>query len=90
VPASPSTSTAAVDPRTLTFADLKAKGNDKVKAVLKDGIKFIGQDANLSDAKVLIKNFPACNDVFITQTGSPDEPVLGWITDKTISQNSIV
>jgi len=90
VPASPPASAPAVDTLTLTFADLMAKGNDKVKAILKDGIKFIGQDANLSDAKVLIRNFPACNDVFITQTGSPNESVLGWITDKTISQNSIV
>jgi hypothetical protein len=74
----------------LTFADLKAKGNDRVQAILKDGVKFISQEANLSDAKVLIRNFPACNDVFITKTGSPDEPVIGWITDKTISENSIV
>jgi hypothetical protein len=56
--------------KALTFADLKAKGNDNVQAILKDGIKFIKEEANLSDAKVLIKNYVACNDVFITKNGS--------------------
>ncbi|GAA4736548.1 hypothetical protein [Flavisolibacter ginsenosidimutans] len=77
-------------PRTLTFADLKAKGNETVQAILKDGVKFIKEDANLSDAKVLIKNYAACNDVFITKNGSAADPVLGWITDKTIAESSIV
>ncbi|MEP6465235.1 MAG: hypothetical protein ABJB05_02970 [Parafilimonas sp.] len=74
----------------LTFADLKTSGNASIKAIITDGVKFIKEDANLSDAKVLMKNFTACNDVFITKTGSPNEPVLGWITDKTIAENSIV
>lgn len=74
----------------LTFADLKAKGNASIQAILKDGVKFIKEDANLSDAKVLMRNFPSCNDVFITKSGAASEPVLGWITNKTIAENSIV
>jgi hypothetical protein len=77
-------------PQTLTFTDFKTKGDANVQAVLKDGVKFIKEDANLSDAKVLIKNYTPCNDVFITKSGLANEPVLGWITDKTISENSIV
>lgn len=83
-------STSAKAPRTLTFADMKLKGNENVQAILKDGVKFIKEDANLSDAKILIKNYSACNDVFITKNGTADEPVLGWITDKTIAEKSIV
>ncbi|WP_295795048.1 hypothetical protein [Mucilaginibacter sp.] len=74
----------------LTFADLKAKGNANVQDILKDGIKFVKEDANLSDAKTLISNYKVCNDVFITKSGLATEPVLGWITDKTITENSIV
>jgi phosphate/sulfate permease len=81
---------AGEEAKALTFADLKAKGDEKVQAILKDGVKFIKEDANLSDAKVLIKNYTACNDVFITKNGLANEPVLGWITNVTISENSIV
>jgi hypothetical protein len=80
----------AVPTTGLTFADLKTNGNASIQAILKDGVKFIREDANLSDAKVLMKNFSSCNDVFITKTGLANEPVLGWITDKTIAENSIV
>lgn len=76
--------------RDLTFADLKANGNASVQAILKDGIKFIKEDANLSDAKLLINNYIACNDVFVTKNGMPNDPILGWITNKTITENSIV
>jgi hypothetical protein len=82
--------TNAVPPKALTFADMKASKNEHIKDILVNGVKFISEDANLSDAKVLMKNYPACNDVFITRTGSPTEPVLGWITDKTIAESSIV
>jgi hypothetical protein len=82
--------TAVQTPQALTFADLKAKGNANIQAILKDGVKFIKEDANLSDAKVLIKNYTVCNDVFITKNGLANEPVLGWITDKTIAESSIV
>jgi hypothetical protein len=74
----------------LTFADLKKSTDATVQAILKDGIKFVSENANLSDAKTLIKNYTACNDVFITQNGFEIEPALGWITDKTIAENSVV
>lgn len=77
-------------PRTLTFEDMKAKGNASVQAILKDGVKFLNESATLADAKILITNFSVCNDVFITKSGTASEPILGWITDKTIAENSIV
>ncbi len=82
--------TASLLAKELTFADLISKGNASVKDILMNGVKFIKEDANLSDAKVLIRNFPACNDVFITKNGLPGEPVLGWITNVTIAENSLV
>jgi hypothetical protein len=77
-------------PRALTFADMKLKGNASVQAILRDGVKYIGEDASLADAKLLIKSFSVCNDVFITKNGAANEQVLGWITDKTIAEHSIV
>jgi hypothetical protein len=81
-----------VSPQTidLSFADLKKSDDQNIQAVLKNGVKFISENANLADAKLLMKSFSECNDVFITKTGSPNEPVLGWITDKTIAENSVV
>lgn len=32
----------------------------------------------------------SCQDVFITKNGNATEPVLGWITNVTISENSLV
>lgn len=75
---------------TVTFADMKASANERVQRVLANGVKFIREDGTLSDAKLLMKNTPECNDVFITKSGSPNEPVLGWITEKTIAEGSIV
>ena len=86
----PAKPTSSKSPQALTLKDLKEKGNASVQAILKDGVKFIKEDANLSDAKILIKNYSACNDVFITKNGKDDEPILGWITNVTISENSIV
>jgi hypothetical protein len=75
---------------TVTFADMKASANERVQRVLANGVKFVREDGTLSDAKLLMKNTPECNDVFITKSGSPNEPVLGWITEKTIAEESIV
>jgi predicted ATP-binding protein involved in virulence len=65
----------------LTFADLKQKGDENIQAILKNGIKFISENANLSDAKLLMKNSVECNDIFVTKNGAPKESVIGWITD---------
>jgi hypothetical protein len=89
-PVVPLIPTVPKSPQALTFADFKKKGDANIQAILIDGIKFIKEDANLSDAKVLIKNYAVCNDVFITKNGLPNESVLGWITDKTIAENSLV
>jgi len=74
----------------LTFYDMKQTTNEKIRLVLAGSIKFINNAATLADAKLLIENSPECNDVFITENGNGSMAVLGWITDKTIAENSIV
>lgn len=81
---------AATNLFTVTFKDMKEQGNEMVQRVLANGIKWIPEMGSLSDARLLLKNTPECNDVFITKSGSSTEPVMGWITDKTIAENLIV
>ena len=51
---------------------------------------FVSQDATLADAKSRMDSITNCQDVFVTKTGSKDEPILGWITDNKIAANSKV
>ena len=41
-------------------------------------------------AKQLMESESACNDVMITTNGEGDGDVIGWITDKIISEKSKV
>ena len=85
-----SAETASKEIKALTFADMKKSTNPKIQSILMGGIKYISTSSNLADAKLLMKNSPECNDVFITENGTGSSPVLGWITEKTIAENSVV
>jgi hypothetical protein len=51
-------------------------------------IGWIPLDSTLVDAKAKMDSIPACQDVFVTQTGVRTEPVLGWITNIEIANKS--
>ena len=78
------------DVKDLTLNDMYTKGSVDIKNIMDNSVKFIGKNANLLEAKNLIQQYKTCQDVFITKNGNPDEPILGWITNVTISENSIV
>ena len=48
---------------------------------------FVGTQATLGEAKLAMNNTPQCYDVFVTDTGKPNEPLLGWITDIIIAES---
>jgi len=73
-----------------TLKDMYDKGPAEIKETIDNSVKFIGENANLLEAKNLIRQYKSCQDVFITKNGNPDEPILGWITNVTIAENSIV
>jgi hypothetical protein len=74
----------------LKIEDMETLGTDDVKDVLKNGVEFIAQDASLFDAQQkMIKN-KKCQDVFITNTGSRTEAVIGWITSVIVTDNAKV
>jgi hypothetical protein len=76
------------DIKTLTLRELldalgiKDRG-DKTFAVVKE-------DATLADAKAAMEAIPGCQDVFITKSGTMNEPVVGWITNVMIESESKV
>ncbi len=73
-----------------TLKDMYDNGGQEIKNTFDNSVKFIGENANLLDAKTIMDQNKACQDVMITKNGSADAPVLGWITNVTISENLVV
>lgn len=73
-----------------TLKDMVEKGSDDVKETMKNSVKFLREDANLLEARTIMEQYKTCQDVFITKNGNSTESILGWITNVTIIQNSIV
>jgi hypothetical protein len=87
----------ALDPAKLgtrVLANLTLKdvldSDAKFKNLFKQSFGFVAETGTLADAKSKMeqigKTFP-CNDVFVTASGAPAEPIVGWVTDNTISEN---
>ncbi|HEX8877560.1 MAG TPA: hypothetical protein VF777_12490 [Phycisphaerales bacterium] len=49
---------------------------------------YISKDATLAEAKAAMESRQNCQDVFITEHGRPDEPVIGWLTNNEIQRAS--
>lgn len=69
-----------------------------LSAILEDGHwKIIFQsfatirvDDKLYEAKKAIDNNKYCDDVFVTEDGTPGTPARGWITNVIVGQHSVV
>lgn len=53
----------------------------------KDKYDVVSESSTLADAKEKMEQL-TCKDVFITKSGKPDEPVIGWITNAIIMKNA--
>jgi len=73
-----------------TFKDMLEKASDRIKLTFANSVRFVSADASLLEAKKIMDQNKTCQDVFVTQTGNPSEPVLGWVTNVTIAENAIV
>jgi hypothetical protein len=51
-------------------------------------IAFVGIDRTLAEAKAKMEAKPSCQDVIVTQSGLPSEPVRGWISNVDIGRLS--
>lgn len=74
----------------LTLQNLIDNSNNEIKSMLYKGYNFIPSNASLLDAKKAMDSIPECQDVFITETGKPSEPVLGLITNNILMEKAKV
>jgi hypothetical protein len=72
----------------LTLADLLQ--DPDFTAMTQVTFAVVPQPATLADAKRAMESLPWCQDVFVSQTGTRTEPVVGWITNAIIEANSRV
>jgi hypothetical protein len=73
----------------VTLADAFA-ADPSLKKIFQKSFGFVAETATLADAQREMERVSkdyACNDIFVTPTGKPDEVVTGWITDNTIAEN---
>lgn len=70
----------------LTLFDLFSD-QPKLREMFEKTSAFVGTQATLGEAKLAMNNTPQCYDVFVTDTGKPNEPLLGWITDIIIAES---
>jgi len=77
-----------VDPNTLTLTELLA--DTDLGPQIRDSFGLVAENATLGDAKTSMDASQFRQDVFITKTGMRTEPVLGWITNIILEDNSRV
>ncbi len=72
------------DPKQETLATLE-KDYPPIKARAQ---AFVAETATLAEAKDAMDRIQGCQDVIITKTGLPTEPVLGWLSNIEIGKKS--
>lgn len=57
-----------------------------MRVLVTESLAFVALNATVSDAKRAMSQIEDCQDVFVTQTGSTKESLLGWLTNVDISR----
>jgi hypothetical protein len=73
-------------PDDFTLADLLAVPD--LKKMFEDTFVVISTQCSIAEAKSAMKARPGCSDVFVTENGRRDEPVIGWLTNVDIDRNN--
>jgi hypothetical protein len=71
----------------ITITDMLEK-EPELKSLFEKSFAFVGEGKRLIDVKAIMSENPSIQDVFVTKTGSRDEPVLGWITNAMMAQHT--
>lgn len=74
----------------LTLEDMGKSTDPDIQNIFLKGVQFITPSDTLLKAKKIMEENKNCQDIFVTATGDKSSPVLGWITDVTIYENSTV
>jgi hypothetical protein len=79
-----------VNPATTTLADFLAHKSDDGQEMrgIVTRIAFAPIDATLADAQQRLAAVAGAQDVIVTRTGKPHEPVEGWLTNADISKSA--
>jgi hypothetical protein len=67
------------DPNALTLSALLA--DEEMRRVFEETFVVVKREASLASARDAMVARPGCNDVFVTEGGGRDEPVVGWLTN---------
>ncbi len=59
-----------------------------MQSIVGGAMAFVPATAVLADAKQAMESMDNCQDVFVTETGKPGEPVLGWLTNVEIARHT--
>lgn len=73
-------------PDEVTIADLRAADVRLYQKII--AWVCVKTGSTLADAKQAMEATPNCSDVFVTASGLPSDPVLGWITNVDIGLRS--
>lgn len=74
----------------ITLKAILEENEPSIKNMLDYSLSFVSINSNLLDAKKAMDAIPECQDVFVTQNGKRNEPVLGLITNNMILEKSKV
>jgi hypothetical protein len=72
---------------TVTLKELFEKVPD-LKVIALGTFGTLGEDATLETVRTVMGFIKNCQDVYITKDGTKDSPVLGWITNVILEENS--
>jgi hypothetical protein len=84
-----STAPGKPDPATVTVQNL-IDSSPRRKTLFTSSFDVVAVTATLADAKIKMDKIDHCNDIFVTNNGGKEEPLLGWITDNTLIENARV
>lgn len=63
----------------LKVADMLA--DERLQALFAGAFAVVPQKSTMREARAAMTSIPDCRDIFVTDTGSKDEPVTGWLTN---------
>lgn len=69
----------AQPPRELTLADLL--DDPELRRMFEETFVVVKKSATLAEARGAMAARPGCSDVFVTDGGTHNEPVIGWLTN---------
>lgn len=71
----------------LTLENLVADDAD-LKTMFETSFATVSETATLAEAKKAMQQKGTCQDAFVTQNGTAQEPVLGWLTNVDIAKHA--